>query len=339
MSETAAPTSTPSTPVYTGGGHTPSTTSASPDTGTSTHAAPSQVSASKPNNDLGGQTQSTPKPTTPETKAITPDTIRDFKINGKIVKMSQREADDYVSMSYAAQEKFKEAAAIRKTQEQKEELYKKNRIQAFLDYTQDLSPEERRNVLEEYYAKQYIEPETLSQEERALREREAKIKEWETQQKEREETERKAQEEKMTAQQKEFLQSQIIEAMEASDLPKTKFFVSRMAFYMRENMKNGWDAPKEMIVRQVQNERASIMSDLTEQSTAEQLIKMLGEPIINKIRKYDLEQLRTNRQKKNEPFTPTDTTDSNYTDGEKIDYREVNRRLRDIRSGKFVSQG
>lgn len=303
---------------------------------TTTSAAPETTSPA-PEPKLTQTNGSQPKPEPTKQAAPPSQEMREYKINGKMVRMTQQEADDYVSMSYAAQQKFTEAAEIRKKHESKESEYKKNRIQAFLDYTQDLSPEERREVLEKYYAEQYIEPETLTAEQRQLKELQAFKAQKEAEETERTERERTENEKKMTEAQKTRLQEEIVQAMEQSGLPKTKFFVQRVAFYMRQNLVNGWEAPTETIIRQVKSERKSIMSDMTDESTPEQLIDLLGSNVIDKLMKYKIEQIRNGRREKQTPFQGNGANKFNI-ETEKTDYNEVNRRLRDMRSGRFVQK-
>lgn len=246
-------------------------------------------------------------------------------------------------MAHAANDRFNEASKIRKEFEEKQSKYSKDPIQAFLDYTKTLPAEQRRKALEDFYMREYIEPETLSKEERAMREREAKISQWEKEQAERQEQEKKQHEEQLTAKERTFLQEQIIEAMEASGLPRTPAFVSRMAFYMRQNLINGWNAPTAMIVKQVLQEHNATMNDLSERSTPEQLVKMIGEKGAKKINAYYLQKLRESRNGLTQPPQGAKNASTGPIGGrdsrEKISMSDVNRRLRDMRNGKFTSSG
>lgn len=98
---------------------------------------------------------------------------------------------------------------------------------------------------------------------------------------------------------------------------------------------NGWEAPLSMIVNQVKSERQAIMSDLNENSSAEQLIAMLGEKVINKIRQHDLAQLRS---KRNLPSPEIKSSNTTQTKEHKrtSSWAEVNKRLRDIKTGKMT---
>lgn len=256
----------------------------------------------------------------------------DVKINGRTVKMTRQEVLDHASMSHGANEKFNEASRLRKEYEEKTKKYSSNPIQAFLDYAGELPPEQRRQALEDYYAKEYIEPETLSPEQRRMKELEEwkRAREAEDEQKRLKEEEEKN--EKLTSHEREYMQSQIIEAIEKSNLPKTKETVKKIAFYMRQNLMNGFDAPMGLIIKQVKNERQSSFRSEVEGSTVEQIIELLGEDFINKIRKHDLEKLRERRQ--GPPVgSSTRSAGTGPMDGGKISYREVQENLNKMRRG------
>ncbi len=264
-----------------------------------------------------------------------PEEFEEIKVNGKTVKLTKQELRDRASMSFAAQQKFDEAAKMRKEYESKTEKYSKDPLQAFLDHANSLPPEQRRKLIEDYYMREYIEPESLTQDQKKIKEYEARLKKFDEDEKQKKEDDEKTAQEKLTAHEREHLQGQIIEAMEKSGLPKTKFFVSRMAFYMSQNATNGWDAPIDMIVKQVKNERQSIFSDIVQGSSVDQLIEMFGEEGINKIRAHDLKNLREKRQAKTPEYSNAGTGRQSENSGDKVSSSEVNRRLRDMRLGKF----
>jgi hypothetical protein len=306
----------------------------------STPPATPATSATQPGNAATGNplsgTNAKTTDATPPKEASTPEYF-DVKVNGKTVRMTRQEMHDRASMSFAAQQKFDEAAKLRREYDEKHKIYSKDPIQAFHDYANSLPPEQKRKLIEDFYMKEYIEPDSLTAEQRKLREYETRFKKQEEEEQQRKLKEQKENEDQLTQKQREVLQQEIVEMMDSSGLPRTKFFVQRIAFYMRQNMLNGWEAPKEMIIRQVKNERQAIMSDLAEGATAEQLISLLGDGIINKIRQHDLKQLREKRTA--QPFQQN-TNQGNLnasppTDPNKVSYSEVTRRLRDMRSGKF----
>lgn len=281
-----------------------------------------------------GLDKSVPPASSPKSQSD-PGEMYEIPVNGRMVKMTRQEMIDHASMGRAANDKFNEARKMKQETEAWKSKAQKNMIEALQDPALGLSKDQIRDEFEKWYTKEFIEPESLSQDERKMREREAKVKKWEEEQEQKKLKDQEDEETQLTNQQRAHLQSQIIEAMDASGLPKTKFFVSRMAFYMRQNALNGWEAPKEMIVKQVLEERKSILSDMSEGSTAEQLISLLGEGVINKIRKHDLEKLRASRGQMSRPASPSRAGTGVTTGNERLSSAEVNQRLRDIRLGKL----
>lgn len=270
-------------------------------------------------------------------KALHTDELFEVKVNGKIVKMTMQELRDNASMSGAANEKFSEAKKNKAEVDRIVNSAKKNPIEALMDPALGLTKDQIRDAFEKWYSKEYIEPEQLTPDQRKMKAYEEKLKNYEEQEKTAKEKAENEENEKLTTKQREYLQGQIIEALESSGLPKTKFFASRMAFYMRQNMQNGWEAPISMIVQQVKNERQSIMSDLSEGSTAEQLIAALGEGVINKIRKHDLEKLRSNRGLRTQEYSKSNTriTGDSSTGIKKPNYKDVQARLSEFRRKGF----
>ncbi len=290
-----------------------------------TQAPPSSIEAPL------GQTSSAPE----KAAAPTPPEMWDVKVNGKMVKMTRQEALDNASMSYAANDKFNEAAKLRKQVDSILSKAKSNPIEALMDPSLGLTKDQIRAAFEKWYTDEYIEPETLNADQKKAREYEIRLKKYEDQEKLAKEKAAQDEEERLTSQQRDYLQGQIIEAMEASGLPKTKFFVSRMAFYMRQNALNGWDAPINLIVKQVQNERQSMMGDMSDGATPEQLVALLGESASQKINSYYLKQLRDKRGQFAPAATNNPRAGTGPLSGEKISSSEVTRRLRDMRMGKI----
>ncbi len=272
----------------------------------------------------------------PTTSTPSVDDTWEIKVDGKPVKLSRQEVIDRASMAHAAQQRFDEASKIRKREMEREAKYKDNPMQSFLDQTEKLSPEQRRELIEKYYAEQFIDPETLSPDQKRAKELERENAEYKKKIQEREDQERQTAEERETAQHRENLQVQIIEAMEASGLPKTPSIVKQIALLMRQNLKNGWEAPMDMIVRQVKVERENSYREDFKSSSPEQIIALMGPDLMMKIRKHDLEQLRTKRQ-----GTPFQASNKNTEDSfakslrDKMDSTDVEKNLRDLKRNGF----
>jgi hypothetical protein len=257
----------------------------------------------------------------------------DVKIGGKVMKMTRDEVIAHAQMSHAAQQKFEEAAKTRKQVEKIIHTAKSNPIEALMDPSLGLTKDQIRDAFEKWYSQEFIEPETLTPEQKKYKDQERELERYRQAEKEAQEKATREQMERMTGQQREYLQQQIIDAMEKSGLPKTKFFAQRMAFYMRENLRKGWEAPIELIASQVNKERKEMIADLVANADYATLKKVFGEEMINKLHRGSLEEIRARRGQVSQPGAPTQSTDG-YGNQEKLSSSDVNRRLRELRLGK-----
>jgi hypothetical protein len=128
---------------------------------------------------------------------------------------------------------------------------------------------------------------------------EAKTKKYEDQDRERQERTQLEERNKLTAGAREQYQAQIIEALDTGKLPKTNFTVQRLAHWMQVNRKNNFNAPTAVLVAQVEKEIHGSLRASVQGLDGEGLIRVLGDELIDVIRKYDLEQLRKRRAGQN----------------------------------------
>ena len=260
----------------------------------------------------------------------------EVKVNGKIVKMTRQQVLDSASMSHAANERFSEAKKTRAEVDKLLSKAKSNPIEALMDPSFGLSKEQIRDAMEKWYSKEFIEPESLSPQERRIKELEEQV---ELTRKEKEELAAAKQaeiEEKEDAQNRTYYQKQIIDAMEAHKIPKTEANAKRIAALMRQNLQNGWDAPMDFIIRQMKSERQGHFKEEFSSATIDELIDLLGEEKMNELRRHDLQKLR---EKKQMPPVQSGGSMSNsgiaHAERKKISMSDAEDRLRDIRLGKI----
>lgn len=279
----------------------------------------------------GGETGGQKTPPQPPKMSSSEAEYFDVKVNGKTQRMTKQEVLNYASLSHTAQSKFDEASKIRKENDRIREMAKKNPMQALLDPAMGLDKAQLREALEEWYSREYIEPETLTAEQRQLKDYQTRLQAYEAQEKEAKDQVSRQQEEQLTNHHRETFQKQIIGALEASGMARTPFFASRMAFYMQQNLANGWEAPQELIVQQVKKEHDGIFSQL-KQRPIEEVIQVLGDDFINMLRKHDLAQLRERRKSKSTDFMPSEDAESKK---ESVSMRDVDEKLRHMRIHGF----
>lgn len=263
----------------------------------------------------------------------------DLKINGKTQRFTEEQMIARVSQEEAADQRFKEASQMRKQTESVIGRLKDPTkvMEALLDPSMGLTKDQVREAFEGWYAREFIEPESLTPEQKKLRDAEAKIKKYEDDDRSRSEKKLKEEQEAMTTQERTALQGEIIEALQTSDLPKTNFTIRRLAYWMQRNRENGFNAPKEVLVGQVRKEFNSNLRDMVQASDGEVLIKLFeGTDIINKLRKYDLEQLRKLRQGPPAPAGNQDGTPPPAKSDRPPTSAEVNQRIRQLqKTGRY----
>ncbi len=252
-------------------------------------------------------------------------------VNGKTHKVTKEELKRRAQLGWAANEKFESASAKEKKVQKILEGAKSNPIQALMDPELGLSREQIKDAFEAWYHKEFIEPEGLSQEQLEARKDREELQKYKEQERLKKEQEEKETEEKMTAAEREQVQASLIKAIEENKLPKTKFTVSRMAFYMRKASENGVDIPMDLIAQQVRQEKQDIIGEMLHTQDIETAIQLVGEDFINKIRQYDLKRLREKRF----GSTPVQTQTPVSRD-DKVNYEDVNKTLRLMRQGKIA---
>lgn len=258
----------------------------------------------------------------------------EVKVNNKPVKMTLQELMDRASMSHAATERFQRAAELERKYNQFKQGATQDPIKALLDPELGLTKEQLREKLEDYYYNEYVETEKMTPAERDLRAAQQRLKEYEAQEQKRQAELQQQQEEESLNKHRETAQQQIIEALQNNTLlPQSDpFIVSRMAFYMKQNNMNGWDAPMDMIVRQVHNDTKDLVGSICKNMNGEQLVNMLPTEVVNTLLKYQLDKMRKNR---NEIQTTQSAPVQTPARPERMDMSDVEKKLTLMRTGKL----
>lgn len=332
MEVNSAPVASPQTSTPTQGGNAPQQGSSNSSPGLSKGVPDGQTRAQQKsmgqNVPEGGEQA---KPTAPPTLPEKPKTY-DVKVNNRIVKMTEQEVILHASKSHAADTRFNEAAKMRDQHQKFMDSVKKNPIQALLDPELGLTKEQIRDQIETWYNQEFIETEKLSPDQKKNLELEAKVKKYEEEKAAFEKKKADEAEQETLSQEREYYQGQIIVAMEKSGLAKTEDNAKRMAFYMRQNLANGWDAPIEMIIQQVKNDQKAWGSNLTENSSVEQIIEVFGEGLVKKVNQHYLKQLRESRKNGGTPsFGKTSEPTQSPESGGKVSYADVTQNMRRMR--------
>lgn len=235
-----------------------------------------------------------PADTPVETNSITNPVIEEkiapksfkVKIDGAEQEVSEEELLRGYQTASAAQKRMQEAAMSRKQVEEVINLLRKDPFKVLTDPSLGINARE----LAEKFLMQQLEDEANPKdaENRKLKQQLEQIEEEKRLARQDEE---KRQAEVLIKQHTENYTKDISNALETSGLPKTNHTVKRMAYYMAEGLKRGLDLSAKDVVDYVRNDYMNDVKELFSSSDGEILLKLLGEDVAKKIRKYDLSRV------------------------------------------------
>lgn len=283
MSNTpSAPAAAPSAPAV-APASTPTTTSNSsaPSVGTTATTAVASKSPAE------ATTSEVKQPTSQEVK----EAVKKWKLKaGKQEREvnSESELVRLAQLGMGAHEKFEQAAMTRKKAEEVLEIIQKNPAEALSKLGFDV-----RKLAEDFLAES-IQQEMLTPEQKKLKDMETQLKKYQDEKAEFDKTQREQQISTLQTQYEVDIQANIIRAIDANRLPKNPKTVARFAEYMLQGVENGVDYdPKDLaprIRRDLEEEHRHMYRD----SGVEEILKILGEDTLKKIRQYELAKVKSN---------------------------------------------
>lgn len=199
---------------------------------------------------------------------------------------SESELVRLAQLGMGAHEKFEQAAKTRKQAEEVLDIIQKNPAEALSKLGFDV-----RKLAEDFLA-QKIQEEMLSPEQKKVKSMEEELKKYKSEKEDFEKQQREAQISTLQTQYEVDIQSKIISAIDAHKLPKNPKTVARFAEYMLQGVENGVDYdPKDLaprIRRDLEDEHRHMYRD----SGVEEILKILGEDTLKKIRQYELQKVK-----------------------------------------------
>lgn len=210
------------------------------------------------------------------------------KIDDEELEVDQDEVVKGYQKAQASTKRFQEASRIKKEAEELREQMLQNPFAALSD---KMDKKQLREMTEQWLLEQLNEDQ-LSPEQRRLRELEAKEKAW---QEEREDRERKAAESKLqedASRAAQEYEKQFVSALEARDLPKSFATIKKMAYHIRNAAQNNYELSVDEAADLVQDEVQNDIRDLVGKLNTEQILKILGKDVADKIRKHDVSKLK-----------------------------------------------
>lgn len=116
--------------------------------------------------------------------------------------------------------------------------------------------------------------------------------------------------EKMENEYAQNFQTTIIDALTKSGLPKSPELVKRFAGVMKRNLEMGLELTSDQLVGEVKREVTGLLKSIVGEADGDQLVKMFGDDVAKKIRKFDLKALQ---DKQNQLFQRPQGTSQNQS--------------------------
>lgn len=216
-----------------------------------------------------------------------------IKVNGVEREVTEEQAIRYAQMGYGAQEKFQEAATLRKQVEQALEAMKTDPFGVLSQLGVDVD-----SIAEERLAKR-MQRDLLTPEQRELEE----LREWRKQNQETEQqTRQQAEEQKKQAVFREQMQraakqydTDISQALAAANLPRIPEAVRDVAAKLLAAREHGVDMDVNTAVEMVREADHARLQAYVGKLAGKQLLDFLGEHVVKELRKHDLEMIRARR--------------------------------------------
>lgn len=214
------------------------------------------------------------------------------------MEMDEPEVLRRAQMSSSADERFQQAAEMRKEAEQFFELLRTNPKEILL-HPEIAKQINFRQLAEEYLGNE-LTREMMDPAERELQDlREYKRKQDEATENAKKETLTKAQQAEMAQHQQRAakqIDEQLTEVLAKSNLPKDPEVVKRVAELMYQAGQKGYELDAQTAVDIVRERSQNYLQSLTSKLDGEGLMKFLGDDLVKKIRKHDLSRLKAQMQ-------------------------------------------
>jgi hypothetical protein len=210
------------------------------------------------------------------------------KVEGRELEVDEKELLRGYSHQKAASKALNEGKALRK---QAEEFISALRDKEKLKEVLSKLGHDPRKLSEEILAG-HLEDELMDPRDKELRDTKMKLKQIEEMDRQQKEAVKKQREEQLKTKYMKEYETDFVKALETSKLPPTKPMVAEMAKYIARSAKIGFEMTALEAAQLVKEDILQAQQRLIGDSDGEMLIKLLGEDIANKIRKYDTAKLK-----------------------------------------------
>lgn len=230
-------------------------------------------------------------PITSATKEANPDDpTKPFKVvvEGKEYHLSQEEVTRLASKGIGADKKFGEAARIRQQVENFLTTLKEKPMDILMNPKIGL---DFKKLAQDFLLKE-IEREAMTPEQRELADARKKLQDAEDEKTQNKKQEESATLERLTKEAQVNYEKDIIATLEAEKLPKTRWIVGRIAYYLSEGLKRGVDLGAKDVVPFVRKDVNANIIEMFNVIDGETLAEMLGDGNVKKLNQTLLNKMK-----------------------------------------------
>jgi hypothetical protein len=241
-----------------------------------------------------------PETSAPKTEAAKPSSSETFKIkvNGKEQEVTLDKLLVMAQKGTAADERFNEAAKLRKEAEEIVSTAKSEKSALKTLMKAGYSKEEARQIVEDELRKEY-EWEDLPEDEKKRRQMEDELERYRRTEKERQEAEERSKLEKEDQEYATKLEQEMVGALESSWLPRNEIYGKAAFNYMAAAARKGFDLSASDAVKLVESDFVETNRAAIKSMDLEQALKIFGE---EKFKEYSGRSVSEVKQKE-APFT------------------------------------
>lgn len=260
-------------------------------------------------------------------KEAAQEAMRKFKVKveGQELEVDEKELLRGYSHQKAANKSLQEGKAARK---QAEEFISMMKDEGKLfDAIKKLGHDPR--TLAEKFLWAQLQDEQMDPRDKELRDTKAKLKQIEDMERMQREAVEKKRNEALKAKYAEDFSSQFVSALQETNLPPTKPMVAEMAKYVARAAQIGFKMTPQEAAQLVKEDLQKAHMALIGDSDGDTLIRLLGEDVANKVRKWDTSRVRTPEQNLKTPEQQGEPSQRTRSNGKRMtpkEWRDFNRK-------------
>lgn len=219
-----------------------------------------------------------------------------LKIDDKEEEVDEKTLVEYAQKVKAADKRFQEAASSKKEAESFFQLVRQaaddpELLEKIFEHPA-MGNKKFRDLAESYLYKK-IQYDEMDPKEKEHLEAKTRLKAYEDAEKEAELAKQKEAESTIHAENQKAITNDIITALDSANLSKDEETIRKVAYYMYLDMQNGKQPSAKAAIEQVKEKTIRDIKTLFghESTTAEAMVSLLGDVVVDKIRKFDISKL------------------------------------------------